>query len=403
MKTSFSDFVKYIKESASSDFELNEAIVIKRDFLKELGEIATPLFTDLAENIDQDTTFEDLYFLLNSKEILNSGFFEIFGLVSDLSSTTPILKKMVDIENSLKNHINNYIIKEYLNESNLTEEEKFKVLLSKFIIKPDTSWHSEDFDTMLYLHQKSNSTAFRGGKDSLINKIIEQDEKVKEKLEEEFNRFSEFIDISSGAGFGQRTKKNEHTDDNKNPNINDLFFEFVIKFDFSLILFYTFVILSKYGFLKKSIDDMIPQFIQKRFVPFISHEITHYIQKLKTIFSTKKLINIGKYKNPEDINTEEEFSSWVVDYLSEPIEIGAHASEFVETILANYPDKTYKEILNMLKYNEIPIETSHALKKYLSQFRELTKDSKVSREYIVNRFKKTVFKILQEYEEQERN
>jgi hypothetical protein len=57
----------------------------------------------------------------------------------------------------------------------------------------------------------------------------------------------------------------------------------------------------------------------------------------------------------------------------------------------------------MLKYNEIPMETSHALKKYLSQFRELTKDSKVSREYIVNRFKKTVFKILQEYEEQERN
>ena len=110
-------------------------------------------------------------------------------------------------------------------------------------------------------------------------------------------------------------------------------------------------------------------------------------------------MNISKYKSPNDIETEEEFNAWVVDYLSEPVEVGAHASEFVETILATYPDKSYGELLDMLKRSEISFNTSPALRKYFEQLRELTGIRGIRREWVVNRFKKVVFKILKEYEE----
>ncbi len=384
MRTSFSDFIQYIRESEIS--ELNEAIVIRRDFLRGIGGIVKPLFLELAEMIDENTKLGDLYGLLSNKEM-----FRLIGI------DIPIIKKILGIQDELKGHINAYIKREYLDGSDLTNEEQVKVLLQNILIEPDGTWISDDFDIMKILHKRTSSGAFRGGKESLIQKIMSGDDEIKGELEAEFERFSTFIDFSSGAGFGQRTKAGDNIDDN--PNINDLYFAFNIKFNFSLILFYTFVILSKYGYLNRSIEEMVDEFVRKRVVPFIAHEITHFIQKLKSILSTKRLMKISSYKSPDEIESQEEFDDWLIGYLSEPIEIGAHASEFVETLLATYPDKSYGELLNMIKVGDVPIATSQALRKYFEHLRELTGARNLKREWAVNRFKKTVFKILKEYED----
>jgi hypothetical protein len=370
--------------------------VVSRDFLKKIGEIAKPLFLKISENIDEKTSFRRLYELFSTKDFFSnkefSNFTKLFGY-----ELPQIIKETLETEEQIRDCINEYITTEYLDVSDLSQKEKESLLLKRFIIKPNTSWSSDDFSYMKIIHDKSDTEGYAGGEESFLNQLM-NDEILKSELEEEFERFSEFYDISTGAGFGIKNK-----DKDKKIPLGDAKFLFIIFFDYSLILFYTFVILSKYGYLKKSIDNMIDDFIGKRFVPFVLHEVTHYIQKVKSAISSKSLINYQRYKSPNDIETEEEFKDWLIDYLSDPIEIGAHASEFVETLIANFPSKSYKELLDMFKRNEIPLSTSHALNKYNNSFMEIVKEKMLKGDPVINKFRKTVFKILQEYDEKSKD
>jgi hypothetical protein len=402
MKTTFTEFVNSIlKESQilNNIDELNEsAIILSRDFLKEIGEIAKPLFAEISDNIDETTSFSKLYHLLNSE--LEVGFFSEFARALGLSSSG-IMEKTKETELNLRNHINSYIKSEYLDNSDLTDEQKKKLLLSQFSIKPNISWNSVDFNHMLHIHMESNAEGYKGGEDSCLKSIMKNDDDIKAKLEDEFERFSEFYDISTGAGFV--TQYNSSPE--KNPSINNIKFIFGITFEYSLILYYTFIVLSKYGLLKKSIEEMINQFISKRFVPFVLHEITHYIQTLKPMIDKKIFVtNNKRYKDIGDRNfkSQDEVDSWFVTYLSEPIEIGAHSSEFVETLIANYPDMSFTELMDMFKKNEIPLNISPAIDKYLNQLIQLSKERGINPDKTINRFKKTVYDILQKYAEQER-
>ena len=79
-------------------------------------------------------------------------------------------------------------------------------------------------------------------------------------------------------------------------------------------------------------------------------------------------------------------------YLSNTMEIGAHAEEFVEQMRAHFPMETDKSILKMLQYNEIPLGASDALKKYYNAFFKEMGNS--PNDPVKKRFIKTVYQII---------
>ena len=162
--------------------------------------------------------------------------------------------------------------------------------------------------------------------------------------------------------------------------------EFRIYFTFEVIPFFVKIQLAKRGTIETSVDTIIQEFVKKVFLPTIAHELIHYVQRVKE-FSNSQTIHGLSYNRL----SKDDPNFWKI-YLSNTMEIGAHAEEFVEQMRANFPMETDKSILKMLQYNKIPLGASDSLKKYYNAFFKEMGNS--PNDPVKKRFIKTVYQII---------
>ena len=194
------------------------------------------------------------------------------------------------------------------------------------------------------------------------------------KFNSELTQFSTNSDeFSGGAALGSSTNFLDKA-------------TFIIYFTFEFIPFFVKIQLAKRGTIETSVDTIIQEFVKKVFLPTIAHELIHYVQRVKE-FSNSQTIHGASYNrlSADDPNF------WKT-YLSDTMEIGAHAEEFVEQMRANFPMETDKSILKMLQYNKIPLGASDALQKYYNAFfKEMGNNPN---DPVKKRFIKTVYQII---------
>jgi adenine-specific DNA methylase len=135
---------------------------------------------------------------------------------------------------------------------------------------------------------------------------------------------------------------------------------------------------------------MISEFVSKNYIPVVAHELTHYEQIL---IQMKIRGNVG---NPRYAYSKHEIGSekFMVDYLSEPQEIGAFATQFVSTLNASFPNKTSNELMQMVRNNEIPTDISDAIEYYYVKVVNYMKRGEKEGNPLVKKFKKNVYMIL---------
>ena len=342
--------------------QINEVATLPTGLLKEIEPVAIELFKKLADLIRLDSSFDGFKRILVSKT--ESG-------LEDQQYITSIVNRWMKNEDYIKKYgeqfFNSIKLQSVDIELGGSLDAKFpeitKVL--QYCLKngkgnKNAGFSLEiehlldnDFDSEYELNNKINYTQFYS----------------------ELTQFSTFNDeFSGGASMGVSAGNFLHK------------MESTIYFTFEFVPFFVKIQLAKRGSIETSVDSIIQEFVKKVFLPSIAHELIHYVQRVKE-FSNSFAIKPTKYNRlPQD-----DPNFWKT-YLSDTMEIGAHAEEFVEQMRANFPMETDKSILKMLQYNKIPLGASDALKKYYNAFFKEMGNS--PNDPVKKRFIKTVYQII---------
>ena len=342
--------------------QINEVATLPTGLLNEIEPVAIELFKKLADLIRLDSSFDGFKRILVSKT--ESG-------LEDQQYITSIVNRWMKNEDYIKKYgekfFNSIKLQSVVIELGGSLDAKFpeitKVL--QYCLKngkdnKNAGFSLEiehlldnDFDSEYELNNKINYTQFYS----------------------ELTQFSTFNDeFSGGASMGVSAGNFLHK------------MESTIYFTLEFVPFFVKIQLAKRGSIETSVDSIIQEFVKKVFLPSIAHELIHYVQRVKE-FSNSFAIKPTKYNRlPQD-----DPNFWKT-YLSDTMEIGAHAEEFVEQMRANFPMETDKSILKMLQYNKIPLGASDSLKKYYNAFFKEMGNS--PNDPVKKRFIKTVYQII---------
>lgn len=342
--------------------QINEVATLPTGLLNEIEPVAIELFKKIADLIRLDSSFDGFKRILVSKT--ESG-------LEDQQYITSIVNRWMKNEDYIKKYgekfFNSIKLQSVVIELGGSLDAKFpeitKVL--QYCLKngkdnKNAGFSLEiehlldnDFDSEYELNNKINYTQFYS----------------------ELTQFSTFNDeFSGGASMGVSAGNFLHK------------MESTIYFTLEFVPFFVKIQLAKRGSIETSVDSIIQEFVKKVFLPSIAHELIHYVQRVKE-FSNSFAIKPTKYNRlPQD-----DPNFWKT-YLSDTMEIGAHAEEFVEQMRANFPMETDKSILKMLQYNKIPLGASDALKKYYNAFFKEMGNS--PNDPVKKRFIKTVYQII---------
>jgi hypothetical protein len=341
--------------------QINEVATLPTGLLKEIEPVAIELFKEIADLIRLDSSF------LGFKRILLP---RVKSGLENEQYITSIVNRWIKNEDYVKKYGDKFFNGIKLRSVNLEVaggfDNKFseitKVLQYCFKNNKDEEnagialeiehLLDTDFDSEYELNNKINYTKFNS----------------------EFKQFSTNSDeFSGGAALGSSTNFLDKA-------------TFIIYFTFEFVPFFVKIQLAKRGTLETSVDTIIQEFVKKVFLPTIAHELIHYVQRVKE-FSNSQTIHPASYNRlPQN-----DPNFWKT-YLSDTMEIGAHAEEFVEQMRSNFPMETDKSILKMLQYNEIPLDASDALKKYYQGFFKEMGNS--PNDPVKKRFIKTVYQII---------
>ena len=341
--------------------QINEVATLPTGLLKEIEPVAIELFKEIADLIRLDSSFNGFKRILLPR--VKSGFEHqeyITAIVNRWIKNEDYVKKYGDkFFNGIKLQSVDFEVEgaldakfseikkvlQYCFKNNKDIEDAGIALEIEHLLDPD-------FDSEYELNNKINYTKFNS----------------------ELTQFSTNSDeFAGGAALGSSTNFLDKA-------------TFIIYFTFEFIPFFVKIQLAKRGTIETSVDTIIQEFVKKVFLPTIAHELIHYVQRIKE-FSNSQTIHQASYNRlPAD-----DPNYWKT-YLSDTMEIGAHAEEFVEQMRANFPMETDKSILKMLQYNKIPLGTSDALKKYYNAFFKEIGNS--PNDPVKKRFIKTVYQII---------
>lgn len=357
--------IKYDKvfESAITEEveQINEVATLPTGLLNEIEPVAIQLFKDIADLIRVDSSF------LGFKRILlprvKSGFEHqeyITAVVNRWIKNEDYVKKYGDrFFNGIKLQSVDFEVEgaldakfseikkvlQYCFKNNKDIEDAGIALEIEHLLDPD-------FDSEYELNNKINYTKFNS----------------------ELTQFSTNSDeFAGGAALGSGIKSLDKA-------------VFRIYFTLEYVPFFVKIQLAKRGTIETSVDSIIQEFVKKVFLPTIAHELIHYVQRVKEFSNSAKMHRTLYNRLPAD-----DPNFWKI-YLSDTMEIGAHAEEFVEQMRANFPMETDKSLLKMLQYNKIPLGVSDALKKYYNAFfKEMGNNPN---DPVKKRFIKTVYQII---------
>lgn len=362
-----------------------EAISVSKEVLKKLEVVSLDFFKTLTETINPENSIDILHYILNRNKVD-----QFDGMIWDAmiqSSATDIdeetvakwykaIEKLHFFEKETQTIINDYVYDKYLDNLDLSDEFKKDVLLKDYSIVPRPGG-LESFSkiTSILGSMFDNNNVIKNPLE-FINSIVEKDKDI---FEEEFEKFNNFYNLTSGGGFGY-----ERDDNTKIPN------NFFMQFQFNSGIYFLFIALQRLGYIKIPIQEMVSQFVSKNYIPVLAHELTHYEQIL---IQMKIRGNVGnpKYAYSKHDRGSEKF---MIDYLSEPQEIGAFATQFVSTLNATFPNKTPNELMQMVRNNEIPTDISDAIEYYYVKAINYMKRGEKEGNPLIKKFKKNVFNIL---------
>lgn len=341
--------------------QINEVATLPTGLLKEIEPVAIELFKEIADLIRLDSSFLGFKRILLPK--VKSGFEDleyITAIVNRWIKNEDYVKKWskgflngiklqsveIEIEGGLDSKFSEISkVVQYCFKNNKDIENAGIALEIEHLLDPD-------FDSEYELNNKINYTKFHS----------------------ELTQFSTFSDdFAGGAALGSSTNF-----------LNKA--QFIIYFTFEFIPFFIKIQLAKRGTIETTVDTIIQEFVKKVFLPTIAHELIHYVQRVKE-FSNSQTLHGASYNRL----LKDDPKYWKT-YLSNTMEIGAHAEEFVEQMRAHFPMETDKSILKMLQYNEIPLGASDALKKYYDAFFKEMGNS--PNDPVKKRFIKTVYQII---------
>jgi hypothetical protein len=341
--------------------QINEVATLPTGLLNEIEPVAIELFKEIADLIRLDSSFNGFKRILLPR--VKSGFEHqeyITAVVNRWIKNEDYVKQYGDrFFNGIKLQSVDFEVEgaldakfseikkvlQYCFKNNKDIEDAGIALEIEHLLDPD-------FDSEYELNNKINYTKFNS----------------------ELTQFSTNSDeFAGGAALGSSTNFLDKA-------------KFIIYFTFEFIPFFVKIQLAKRGTIETSVDSIIQEFVKKVFLPTIAHELIHYVQRVKE-FSNSQTIHGASYNRlPQD-----DPNFWKT-YLSDTMEIGAHAEEFVEQMRANFPMETDKSILKMLQYNKIPLGASDALKKYYNAFFKEMGNS--PNDPVKKRFIKTVYQII---------
>lgn len=362
-----------------------EAISVSKEVLKKLETISLDFFKTLTETINPENSIDILHYILNRNKVDSFD-----GMIWDAmiqSNATDVdqetvakwykaIEKLHLFEKETQTIINEYVYDKYLDNLDLSDEFKKDVLLKDYSITPRPGGLESFSKISSILGSLFDNNNIIKNPLEFINSIVEKDKDI---FEEEFEKFNDFYNLTSGGGFGY-----ERDNDTKIPK------NFFMQFQFNSGIYFLFMALQRLGYIKIPIQQMISEFVSKNYIPVIAHELTHYEQIL---IQMKIRGNVG---NPRYAYSRHERGSdkFMVDYLSEPQEIGAFATQFVSTLNATFPDKTPNELMHMVRNNEIPTDISDAIEFYYVKVVNYMKRGEREGNPLVKKFKKNVYMIL---------
>ena len=362
-----------------------EAISVSKEVLKKLEVISLDFFKTLTETINPENSIDILHYILNRNKVDTFD-----GMIWDAmiqSNATDVdqetvakwykaIEKLHLFEKETQTIINEYVYDKYLDNLDLSDEFKKEVLLKDYSITPRPGGLESFSKISSILGSMFDNNNIIKNPLEFINSIVEKDKDI---FEEEFEKFNDFYNLTSGGGFGY-----ERDNDTKIPN------NFFMQFQFNSGIYFLFMALQRLGYIKIPIQEMVSEFVSKNYIPVVAHELTHYEQIL---IQMKIRGNVG---NPRYAYSKHERGSdkFMVDYLSEPQEIGAFATQFVSTLNASFPDKNPNELMQMVRNNEIPTDISDAIEYYYVKVVNYMKRGEKEGNPLVKKFKKNVYVIL---------
>ena len=362
-----------------------EAISVSKEVLKKLEVISLDFFKTLTETINPENSIDILHYILNRNKVDTFD-----GMIWDAmiqSNATDVdqetvakwykaIEKLHLFEKETQTIINEYVYDKYLDNLDLSDEFKKEVLLKDYSITPRPGGLESFSKISSILGSMFDNNNIIKKPLEFINSIVEKDKDI---FEEEFEKFNDFYNLTSGGGFGY-----ERDNDTKIPN------NFFMQFQFNSGIYFLFMALQRLGYIKIPIQEMVSEFVSKNYIPVVAHELTHYEQIL---IQMKIRGNVG---NPRYAYSKHERGSdkFMVDYLSEPQEIGAFATQFVSTLNATFPDKNPNELMQMVRNNEIPTDISDAIEYYYVKVVNYMKRGEKEGNPLVKKFKKNVYVIL---------
>ena len=341
--------------------QINEVATLPTGLLNEIEPVAIQLFKEIADLIRLDSSFNGFKRILLPR--VKSGFEHqeyITAVVNRWIKNEDYVKQYGDrFFNGIKLQSVDFEVEGALDAkfSEISKVLKYCFKNNKDIEDAGIALEIEhlldpDFDSEYELNNKINYTKFNS----------------------ELTQFSTNSDeFAGGAALGSGIKSLDKA-------------QFIIYFTFEFIPFFIKIQLAKRGTIETSVDTIIQEFVKKVFLPTIAHELIHYVQRVKE-FSNSQTLHGASYNRL----LKDDPKYWKT-YLSNTMEIGAHAEEFVEQMRAHFPMETDKSILKMLQYNEIPLGASDALKKYYDAFFKEMGNS--PNDPVKKRFIKTVYQII---------
>lgn len=362
-----------------------EAISVSKEVLKKLEGVSLDFFKTLTETINPENSIDILHYILNRNKVdpFDGMIWDamIQSNATDVDQETvakwyKAIEKLHLFEKETQTIINEYVYDKYLDNLDLSDEFKKEVLLKDYSITPRPGGLESFSKISSILGSMFDNKNIIKNPLEFINSIVEKDKDI---FEEEFEKFNNFYNLTSGGGFGY-----ERDNDTKIPK------NFFMQFQFNSGIYFLFMALQRLGYIKMPIQEMVSEFVSKNYIPVVAHELTHYEQIL---IQMKIRGNVG---NPRYAYSKHERGSdkFMVDYLSEPQEIGAFATQFVSTLNASFPDKTPNELMQMVRNNEIPTDISDAIEYYYVKVVNYMKRGEKEGNPLVKKFKKNVYMIL---------
>lgn len=362
-----------------------EAISVSKEVLKKLEGVSLDFFKTLTETINPENSIDILHYILNRNKVdpFDGMIWDamIQSNATDVDQETvakwyKAIEKLHLFEKETQTIINEYVYDKYLDNLDVSDEFKKDVLLKDYSITPRPGGLESFSKISSILGSMFDNKNIIKNPLEFINSIVEKDKDI---FEEEFEKFNNFYNLTSGGGFGY-----ERDNDTKIPK------NFFMQFQFNSGIYFLFMALQRLGYIKMPIQEMVSEFVSKNYIPVVAHELTHYEQIL---IQMKIRGNVG---NPRYAYSKHERGSdkFMVDYLSEPQEIGAFATQFVSTLNASFPDKTPNELMQMVRNNEIPTDISDAIEYYYVKVVNYMKRGEKEGNPLVKKFKKNVYMIL---------